>query len=160
MNGTPETETPSNAQNARPTGTNTQISADEQNIREALVLSCILQQKVVKGRVYPHQFYDDEEDTEGNKGNIIIWSIRSIGSSTRAVVGLSTDSERSLKSCPICLDAYEDGEDVCWSKNDECVHAFHLSCMMEWLMDNDDCPMCRANYLTNSESEIPDLPAV
>ena len=37
--------------------------------------------------------------------------------------------------------------DVAWSKNEECCHAFHTDCIVPWLMDHDDCPMCRNDYI-------------
>ena len=53
----------------------------------------------------------------------------------------------SPKSCPICLEEYKVGDEIAWSKNNECPHAFHLDCMINWLMDHDECPLCRADYL-------------
>eukprot|EP00978_Attheya_sp_CCMP212_P042967 scaffold272040_cov51-Attheya_sp.AAC.2 len=26
-------------------------------------------------------------------------------------------------------------------------HRAHVDCISQWLVDHDDCPMCRANYL-------------
>lgn len=64
----------------------------------------------------------------------------------------ATNSNRSCSplSCHICLERYKIGEDICWSKNTECPHAYHLDCMVQWLMDNDDCPLCREEYLCHS----------
>jgi len=56
----------------------------------------------------------------------------------------------SPKTCAICLEPYKVGDEICWSKNEKCPHAFHLDCMTEWLMENDDCPLCRENYLEES----------
>jgi len=55
----------------------------------------------------------------------------------------------SAESCPICLESYSAGEEICWSRNENCVHSFHLDCMQAWLMKSDDCPLCRENYLNN-----------
>lgn len=57
------------------------------------------------------------------------------------------ESLYSPRTCPICLDDYEGGDDICWSSNKKCHHAFHLDCMLAWLMNNDDCPLCREDYL-------------
>jgi hypothetical protein len=62
------------------------------------------------------------------------------------------ESLYSPRTCPICLDDYEAGDDICWSSNKKCHHAFHLDCMSAWLMNNDDCPLCREDYL-NSTAE-------
>ncbi len=64
---------------------------------------------------------------------------------TSAVVSLY-----SPKSCPICLEEYKVDDDIVWSKNDQCPHAFHLDCILDWLMDHDQCPLCRGEYLISS----------
>ncbi len=56
------------------------------------------------------------------------------------------------KKCAICLEPYKVGDEICWSKNEKCSHAFHLDCMSEWLMENDDCPLCRENYLNDDST--------
>ena len=55
--------------------------------------------------------------------------------------------------CPICLETYKGGEEVCQSTNDECPHSFHLDCMMKWLIMHDNCPLCRADYLNIADKE-------
>lgn len=52
----------------------------------------------------------------------------------------------SIQICNICLEEYKVGEDIGWSRNDECHHAFHKDCIMEWLANHDDCPICRKKY--------------
>ena len=39
----------------------------------------------------------------------------------------------------------------CWSKEDDCDHIFHDECIMAWLNDNDDCPLCRAKLIHAEE---------
>mmetsp|Transcript_13949 Transcript_13949/g.38571 ORF Transcript_13949/g.38571 Transcript_13949/m.38571 type:complete len:253 (+) Transcript_13949:104-862(+) len=51
--------------------------------------------------------------------------------------------------CAICLGEYEIGDRVVWSSNDECQHAFHMDCLMDWLTkmrDGTPCPCCRAEF--------------
>lgn len=52
--------------------------------------------------------------------------------------------------CAVCLGAYEIGDTVVWSCNSECSHAFHLDCIMEWLVKIHDgstpCPCCRQEF--------------
>lgn len=56
------------------------------------------------------------------------------------------------QECPICLNAYEPGDQLCWSKHAECDHVFHRSCIEPWLMKHNQCPCCRCNYLAESPS--------
>lgn len=55
--------------------------------------------------------------------------------------------------CAICLLEYEDGDAICWSHNKRCNHHFHKECMVEWLKSNNECPLCRHNYLALSDDE-------
>ena len=62
-------------------------------------------------------------------------------------------SSRSTKAhskseCSICLDGYKTGETICWSKMNECDHIFHQDCIVEWMVDNDVCPLCRLNLMS------------
>ena len=50
------------------------------------------------------------------------------------------------ESCAVCLSQYHLGDEVCESRNPECSHKFHRTCIEEWLMHRDDCPCCRKNY--------------
>eukprot|EP00979_Chaetoceros_neogracilis_P014037 scaffold4371_cov230-Chaetoceros_neogracile.AAC.1 len=56
----------------------------------------------------------------------------------------------SPKTCAICLEIYKVNDTICWSANEACHHAYHLDCMVGWLMENDECPLCRENYLEAS----------
>ena len=48
------------------------------------------------------------------------------------------------KECSICLSDYEVGDQVVWSPLDECPHAFHKDCLMQWLTKGKKrCPLCR-----------------
>merc|ERR1712038_1903005 len=73
-----------------------------------------------------------------------ITSPNGIISSIRSLFGNSDKSS----SCPICLDDFCVGDDVCWSKrSEECVHIYHVKCIMDWLMDHDECPTCRQQFV-------------
>mmetsp|Transcript_2108 Transcript_2108/g.4690 ORF Transcript_2108/g.4690 Transcript_2108/m.4690 type:complete len:287 (-) Transcript_2108:31-891(-) len=46
--------------------------------------------------------------------------------------------------CPICLEAFSVGEDVAWSRLENCRHVFHYECIMPWAMlGNLLCPCCK-----------------
>lgn len=58
------------------------------------------------------------------------------------------DSSREPWICAICLTPYEVGDEICWSPNPECNHVFHHNCIEHWLLKHDECPMCRASYIS------------
>jgi hypothetical protein len=50
----------------------------------------------------------------------------------------------NFNECPICLEQYKAGDLVSWSnKRGSCAHIYHRGCIVAWLMENDECPMCR-----------------
>lgn len=65
--------------------------------------------------------------------------------SSRRIIDCSQD-------CPICWDSFKVGEQVCWSKNISCRHGFHLDCMLVWLKDHAQCPLCRCDYMRQNKS--------
>lgn len=56
-------------------------------------------------------------------------------------------NDESENSCGICLMDYKVGDEVAFSPNEECTHGFHTNCIVDWLIDNNSCPMCRQDYL-------------
>ena len=86
------------------------------------------------------------------KNNIMVKTLRSIRAMNNtfnlsSVVEISDDNIYNPKVCPICCDKYVKGDDIAWSKNEECAHAFHTDCIVPWLIEHNDCPMCRNDYL-------------
>jgi Ring finger domain len=57
----------------------------------------------------------------------------------------SRTSAASRHECAICLSPFKIGQLVC--ESDECVHMFHATCMKQWLLRHDSCPICRGTYL-------------
>lgn len=52
--------------------------------------------------------------------------------------------------CVICLGQYEVGEEIVWSSNPLCEHAFHEGCIERWLMKQRGgplCPCCRRDFI-------------
>ncbi len=67
----------------------------------------------------------------------------------------SSGSLYSPTSCAICIDRYSKGDEIAWSFNEKCHHAFHLDCILDWLMKHDECPLCRMDYLNlGNSSEV------
>jgi hypothetical protein len=69
---------------------------------------------------------------------------------TRILKGLSMSSLQNDAICTICLEGHEEKDEICSSRNKLCPHKFHLDCMVSWLMDHDECPVCRAPYLVEN----------
>lgn len=97
---------------------------------------------------------NDEEDqlneiSHLNKDDIYIESLHSIRSAMEVNVYPNKDENGtySPQSCPICFEPYKKGDEVAWSRNIRCYHAYHLNCILYWLMNHDTCPMCRADYI-------------
>lgn len=63
------------------------------------------------------------------------------------------DEENAQVVCSICLNEYEQGEEIAWSPNKNCEHFFHRACIVEWLLSHDDCPCCRLDFLCFNEEE-------
>lgn len=60
---------------------------------------------------------DDGNEATGNSGDV-----SNNNSNGRTVPGV----------CAICLSRYEVGEQVAWSPNGRCSHAFHTDCIVQW----------------------------
>mmetsp|Transcript_12814 Transcript_12814/g.17147 ORF Transcript_12814/g.17147 Transcript_12814/m.17147 type:complete len:259 (-) Transcript_12814:209-985(-) len=52
----------------------------------------------------------------------------------------------SARFCSICFDEFDAKENITISRNPECSHIFHRSCIMAWLKGHDNCPICRRVY--------------
>ena len=101
---------------------------------------------------------NDEEqaihDTPANgthrKVNIFIQSMHSIRQPMNIEVAASEHSLYSPRSCTICCEDYREGDEIAWSRNEECRHAYHVECILHWLMKHNDCPLCRSNYCSKT----------
>lgn len=55
--------------------------------------------------------------------------------------------------CALCIDDYEAGDEVVWSGL-ECTHAFHKTCIMQWLSKGKKrCPVCRNWFVPGARIE-------
>mmetsp|Transcript_18025 Transcript_18025/g.26676 ORF Transcript_18025/g.26676 Transcript_18025/m.26676 type:complete len:451 (-) Transcript_18025:65-1417(-) len=66
------------------------------------------------------------------------------------VIPAKNGDRRVPNNCAVCLGAYEIGDDVVWSENASCMHAFHEECVTEWLLkmqDGNPCPCCRSVFV-------------
>ncbi|GFH59488.1 hypothetical protein CTEN210_15964 [Chaetoceros tenuissimus] len=128
--------------------------------RHTLVLTSIIHKKVCSkniangcGKTFlPHESILSQRSTrflasiaeEGmmSKDNIMVnTSVRDVS------IEENFSEKNNLKICPICCEEYKKGDDIAWSKNEKCTHAFHMDCIVPWLTEHNDCPMCRNDYL-------------
>eukprot|EP01066_Platyproteum_vivax_P015637 Platyproteum_vivax@DN6888_c0_g1_i2.p1 len=78
--------------------------------------------------------------------------VRVVGANKRTVMGADQKTLDALpvliygspqnendKSCSICLSDFECGDQL---RELPCCHAFHLSCIDQWLVKNCTCPLC------------------
>jgi hypothetical protein len=70
----------------------------------------------------------------------------------------SNVSTNSVQLCAICLEDYQVGEDIGWSRNPLCYHAFHKDRILESLKTHESCPICRNSYCITYEEEGRDPP--
>ncbi|GKZ00213.1 hypothetical protein MPSEU_000974300 [Mayamaea pseudoterrestris] len=71
--------------------------------------------------------------------------------STHCLVRL-TPTRTASNVCAICLSDYQQGDAVVWSSNQNCRHAFHVDCMLDWLVKIPGgaaalCPCCRQVFV-------------
>ncbi|RWV86243.1 hypothetical protein BHE74_00034704 [Ensete ventricosum] len=90
------------------------------------------------------------EDDGGVEIDHHVWYIRTTGldeSTIRAVTAWAYKADdgvlgESPVDCAVCLSELRDGELV--RLLPKCGHAFHLSCVDNWLRSHVNCPLCRA----------------
>ncbi|KAJ7535461.1 hypothetical protein O6H91_12G035100 [Diphasiastrum complanatum] len=61
--------------------------------------------------------------------------------SSRDVADSSTSLETEVK-CSICQEEYEEGDDL---GRLECGHSYHAVCVKQWLVQKNQCPVCKAS---------------
>jgi hypothetical protein len=93
------------------------------------------------------------KEEDANRGLVAVApSLRNLfQGSTRILKGLSMSSLQNDAICTICLEGHKEKDEICSSRNKLCPHKFHLDCMVSWLMDHDDCPVCRFPYLVEND---------
>ena len=79
---------------------------------------------------------------------------KSIRSSLNISTHRGTDEEAPTmhypKLCSICVEEYKEGDDIAWSKNEICSHVYHTECIVAWLMNHSNCPLCRNDFLASN----------
>ena len=99
---------------------------------------------------------DGSNQTESevvHKEDILVKSFLDHRSTHHGIDDSVSSSIYSPKECAICMSSYKHDDAICWSQNENCFHAYHLNCMVEWLVRHNECPMCRRNYLKSERDD-------
>lgn len=102
---------------------------------------------------------EEVEDDKSSTNNSVVSeklhnvanSIHRFASSIREGLSSRITPDESERQCPICICEFEIGDELCYSRNTKCPHMFHHSCMSEWLIKHNVCPLCRVDYLDISD---------
>lgn len=86
---------------------------------------------------------NEEEELQDEENN----PVGNIASNT----GLDIDDDEDDITCMICLEPFEIGDKVTWSKQMKCRHIFHHECIHPWLLKNEECPCCRLLYIPRTK---------
>lgn len=77
-------------------------------------------------------------------------------STLSAAATLEAAQNYTHNACSICNEEYRHSDKICWSRNENCVHAFHLECKIQYLLNTDECILCRHDFLRKHISEMGD----
>jgi len=66
---------------------------------------------------------------------------------------LSDDGGSNENQCAICLTEYVDGDEISMAHNRLCNHVFHKACISNWLLNHEECPCCRNEYLSFNDDD-------
>ena len=64
---------------------------------------------------------------------------------------IETGDMNHYPNCAICLESFHYGDTICRGQNSDCHHEYHMDCIVPWLLQSQDCPCCRRDYLTITE---------
>ncbi|GFH47491.1 hypothetical protein CTEN210_03966 [Chaetoceros tenuissimus] len=118
----------------------------QEELREKILLN-IIHKKVITKENISSSSDDIDEEAPRNKDDIIL-STTTCGDEEDGSTLISSSIQNM---CAICCENYEEGDDIAYSRNQECHHFYHVECILEWLMrdNNDDCPLCRSAFLVD-----------
>jgi len=72
-------------------------------------------------------------------------------SSAPTTTTTTTTTEEDVPTCSICLDEYENGDDL---TRLPCQHTYHTQCIDAWCSNHVRCPLCNANLDEESSSTL------
>ena len=74
-------------------------------------------------------------------------------------LGETLEEHEDCAQCAICLEKFQEGDQLCSSRNMDCKHVFHSECIYRWLLKHEECPYCRQIFLLYGEESCLDLEA-
>ncbi|KAJ7952839.1 E3 ubiquitin-protein ligase MBR2-like [Quillaja saponaria] len=63
---------------------------------------------------------------------------------------ITVETQEKDESCCICQEEYIDGEDL---GNLDCGHKFHFTCIKQWLVQKNTCPICKMTALAVTDKD-------
>jgi len=112
----------------------------------------------------------DSEDSEDNFGSIkqeedsqCLPATAESKPTTTATITTYDGFDDDEDVCPICLDNFEVGDTVMFSRHilGSCAHVFHEECLLQWLLEQreNECPTCRACFIANPNTDSATSPS-
>jgi len=104
----------------------------------------------------------DSEDLAENPGSVtetkeVAQSPSNNSCATTATPSSYDDFDDDEDVCPICLDNFEIGDIVIFSRHNHssCSHVFHEDCLSQWLLEQreNECPICRACFISDQTTD-------
>jgi len=111
----------------------------------------LLQMLAARGQGMPVAFnMDPEQLAELEQKGLSKEDIESL-SVVKYDAAKNKNLSEDMKSCPICLDEFEDGIEIkfLW-----CLHRFHKKCIDQWLEKNTNCPICKKDFSEMNEGNF------
>mmetsp|Transcript_14355 Transcript_14355/g.31422 ORF Transcript_14355/g.31422 Transcript_14355/m.31422 type:complete len:224 (+) Transcript_14355:366-1037(+) len=141
-------------------------SSDLNNLMKNGYLGCMCRNDIVDGRASKLEnrtnLVTDEKDSKGNSNesgsfnqsslsNVECDDARGVTNPPLNVNATEIDLEVS-SSCPICLCEFEVGEVVAYNSSG-CSHIYHEECIVRWLPQSNQCPLCKQPFAQSSQKK-------
>lgn len=104
----------------------------------------------VLSHIENQQQLQPDDNEKGKRRHIFGRALHQASSGVRSLRSGLLGSNQQSVACSICLDQYLVGDTICWAKTNECNHIFHQDCIVQWLQDHDECPLCRVDIFAPS----------
>jgi len=100
--------------------------------------------------------HSDEDEAAAT--TVIAIAIPTTTSRTRHLEEGEVVTKTFPNCCTICLASYQEGETIAWSSNPDCCHAYHQSCILDWLLlAAPTLPQQPSSTTTTTDSSLPPL---